>query len=706
MDAVRRDEQGGLRLQIADRFLTLGKPLVYQETADGKKFVEGEYVLSADKQVGLKLAAYDASKPLIIDPVLSYSSYLGGSGAEQGMGVAVDNSGNIYLVGQTASVDFPLITTKTATDTDVFVAKFDSTGVLQRAAILGGSGKDRGFAIAADSGAVYIAGDTDSSDFPTKNAAQTVKGGGTTDIDALVAKFNSTDLTLVYSTYLGGSSAEEGLGVAVDGAGNAYVAGATMSNNFPFTVGAYQTTRNAAGVCNDPTNNANIIPCSDAFVAKYDPGGGKQYATFLGGSYEEAANAIAVSSAGVAYVTGVTYSGDFPGIAPGTSLQSVNNGGAGDVFIATLNADGSQVNYATYLGGSGWDQGQAIAVDSNGNIYVAGATNSVKTTTTTISFPLISSLQQIYGGGSYDAFAVKLIPDTSVPTAYSFQYSTYLGGSDKDIAFGIAADSGGNAYVVGETMSTDFPLDTSLQSSWFGGGSDQWGDAFITKISDSGQKTWSTYLGGSDDDWANSVAVDGSGGVYVAGSSFSPDFPTVNPYQASAAGDSDALLFKLNDSAVTADLKVSVSGAPDPVGSGETLTYQITVNNLSTTSSAGGVVVTATLPGGVNFKSAIPSGSCSAAGAQVTCNMGTIAANGSATTSLTTTADAAGSITFTAKLARANQPDPNPANDSASVTTTAAVGSSGGGAWSLLELLIVMIFYLSRSKGGAALRLV
>ena len=698
MDAVQRDAEGALRLRIAERSLSLSKPLVYQETAGGKRIVEGEYLLSADNQVGLKLAAYDASKPLIIDPVLSYSSYLGGSGAEQGMGVAVDGGGNIYMVGQTASADFPLAA-KSTTDTDAFVAKFNSAGVLQSAVSLGGIGKDRGFGIAVDNlnSAVYIVGDTDSSDFPTKTAEQAAKGGGSTDVDAdaFVAKFNSADLSLAYSTYLGGSDSEEALGVAVDGAGNAYVAGATLSDDFPFTASAYQTARNSGGVCKDATNT-NTIPCSDAFVAKYDSSGAKLYATFLGGSYQDAANAIAVSGAGVAYVTGVTYSGNFPGIVPGKSLQSVNNGGAGDVFIAKLSADGSQVNYATYLGGDSWDQGQAIAVDGSGNIYAAGATNS--NVITGVAFPLTNPLQLIYGGGSYDAFVIKLIPNATDPTIYSMQYSTYLGGSDKDIAFGIAGDNAGNAYVVGETMSTDFPVATSLQSSWFGGGSNQWGDAFITKIGTSGLLAWSTYLGDGDDDWANSVTVDGNGGIYVAGSSFSSNFPMVNPNQANAAGNGDAVMFKLNDSSVTADLQVSVSGAPDPVGSGETLTYQIVVSNLSTVNDAGGVVVKATLPGGVSFKSATPSGSCSAVGAQVTCNVGDIVAGGSATTSLTTTANAAGDITFTAKVARANQPDPKSANDSASVTTTAAVGSSGGGALSVLEWLVGVIFYLSRRK--------
>ena len=700
MDALRVADDGALRLQVADRALTLSKPVIYQETAGVKQVVAGGYVLLAHNQVGLKLAPYDRGKPLVIDPVLSYSSYLGGSGLDQGKGVAVDNVGNIYEVGQSASADFPS-SGKTSTDTDAFVAKFNAAGTLQYATYLGGSGTDRGFAIAMDNGnaAVYIVGDTDSADFPIQSASQSTSGG---DLDAFVARFNSADLTLGFATYLGGSRAEEALSVAVDGSGNAYVAGATLSADFPKTVGGGAFNAGGTGStdnnCVDPSNPDSKIPCSDAYVAKYDPSGAKLYATFLGGYYEDAATAIAVNSGGEAYLTGITYSTsiDFPVTSNG--FQQNHAGGFGDAFILKLNNSGA-VTYGTYLGGGGWDQGQAIAVDGSGNVYVAGATNSGSNS---IPLPLTSALQQQYGGGSYDAFVAKITP-ANAPSS-QLRYLTYLGGGGKDFAFGIAVDGSGNAYVVGETTSTDFPLASALQAVWFGGGANNWGDAFISKIDKSGfLLNWSTYLGGGDDDWANSVVLDGNGGIYVAGSSFSADFPTVNPFQPNSAGNGDALLFKLNDSPVTADLQVSVSATPDPVGSGETLTYQLVVDNLSTSNAAGGVVTVATLPAGISYSSASPAGSCSASGAQVICNVGSIAAGGSVTTTLQTVSNTAGDITFTAKVARANQPDPNPANDSARVTTTAAVGSRGGGAWSLFEWLVTMIIYVVRRRRGVVL---
>ena len=700
MDALRVDKDGALRFQVADRAVTLSKPVIYQETAGVRQTVAGGYVLLADNQVGLKLASYDRSKPLVIDPVLSYSSYLGGSGLDQGKGVAVDNTGNIYVVGQTASADFPK-SSKTSTDTDAFVAKFNAGGTLQGVAYLGGSGTDRGFAIAMDNAnaAVYIVGDTDSTDFPIQSASQSTSGG---DLDGFVAKFNSADLTLGFATYLGGSRAEEALGVAVDGAGNAYVAGATLSADFPITVGGGAFNAGGTGStdnnCVDPSNPDAKIPCSDAYVAKYDSSGVKQYATFLGGHYEDAATAIAVNGGGEAYVTGITYSTsiDFP--VTSNAFQQNHAGDFGDAFVLMLDSAGA-VTYGTYLGGGGWDQGQAIAVDGSGNIYVAGATNS-GSSTSSAPLPLpAASVQRVYGGGAYDAFVAKITP-ANAPSS-QLRYLTYLGGGGKDFAFGIAVDGSGNAYVVGETTSTDFPLDNPLQSIWFGAGKNNWGDAFIAKIDKAGYfLNWSTYLGGGDDDWANSVVLDGSGGIYVAGSSFSADFPTENPFQPSNAGNGDALLFKLNDSPITADLQMAVSAAPDPVGSGETLTYQVVVSNLGTSNAAGGVVAVATLPGGVSFSSASPAGTCSASGAQVTCTVGAIAAGGSVTTTLQTVSNTAGDITFTAKVARANQPDPNPANDSASVTTTAAVGSSGGGAWSLFEWLVTMIIYVVRRRRG------
>lgn len=685
MDAMRLDNDGAVRLRIAGRSFSLSKPVIYQETAGGKKTVDGGYVLLADRQVGLKLAAYDRTRSLIIDPELTYSTYLGGGGADMGRGVAVDNVGNFYMVGQTASADFPLAKKITA-DTDVFVAKFDSTGVLRSVAILGGSGADRGFAIAADSSAVYVTGDTGSSDFPV--SASPAQGNFRGSIDAFVAKLNSADLTLAYATYLGGSQAEESLGIAVDPSGNAYVAGSTLSNDFPVTMGGNFNAGSTAQ-CGDPSNPLNKIPCSDAFVVKYDPAGTKLYATYLGGLSEDAATAIAVNNAGEAYVTGVTYSAaSFPTPA---GFQSVFRGGVGDAFILKLDINGT-VSYGSYLGGSGWDQGQAIALDNSGNIYITGATNSG-------DLPVTGVQQGVYAGGGYDAFVAKINPGAS----NQLQYLTYWGGSMQDQSFGIAVNKAtGAAVVVGETMSPDFPVSAALQPTWFGGGKNSWGDGFVSEFNSGGFMVWSTYLGGSDDDWFDAVALDGTGGIYVAGTSFSSGFPTAHPYQSAAGANGDAILFKMEDQPVTDDLQVSASGAPDPVGSGGTLTYQVVVNNASA-HAASGVVIQATLPGGVSFSSANPAGTCVATGAQVTCKLGDIPAGGSVTLSLAAVNGTAGNITFAAKVVRADQPYTDSTNNSssASVTTIAALGAGGSGAWSWPEWTAGIVVYLLRRRRAA-----
>jgi len=496
---------------------------------------------------------------------------------------------------------------------------------------------------------------------------------------------------------LGGTLAEEGLGIAVDGSGNAYVAGATLSVDFPTTTGGAFNLGSSGMNCDDPSNPGTAIPCSDAYVAKYDSSGGVQYATFIGGHFEDAATAIALDSGGQAWVTGITYSTDFP--VGSNGFQQKHAGGFGDAFVVSLNGSGG-IAYGTYLGGGGWDQGQAIALDSSDNVYVAGATNSGATNT--LPLPLINALQLQYGGGTYDAFVAKINP--SIAPTGQLQYLTYLGGDGKDYAFGIAVNGSGNAYVVGETTSKDFPLNTALQSRLFGSGPKFWGDAFVSKIDQSGNVlNWSTYFGGFDDDWAYGVALDGSQGIYVSGSSFSPDFPTEAPYQPGSAGEGDAMLFKLSESPVTADLQVNVDAAPDTVDIGRTLTYQVTVNNLSTSNNAGGVVIAATLPGGISFRSAAPAGTCTAVGVLVTCDIGSIAAGGSATTSLETISNTAGYITFTARIVRTNQPDSDLSNNSASVTTIAAVGDSGGGAWSLFDLALLAICYLIRKKQTSAL---
>jgi len=518
------DPQGALVLVVKDGELRLGKPHTYQDVDGARREISGGYVLKNAHRVGFQVAAYDASRPLVIDPTLFYSTYLGGSSNEHGLGIAVDAAGNACVTGYTLSTNFP--TTSAAIQSanqgsyDAFVTKLNPAGSapLVYSTYLGGSSDDYGVGIAVDAtGNAYVTGYTHSTNFPTTPGAfQTANQGG---YDAFVTKLNPTGTApLLYSTYLGGSSDEQGLGIAVDAAGNAYVTGYTQSTNFPTTSGAFQTA------------NQGLV---DAFVTKLNPTGSAPlvYSTYLGGNDQEQGDGIAVDAPGNAYVTGYTHSTNFP-TTPG-AFQTANQGGY-DAFVTKLNPTGSApLVYSTYLGGNDLDQGRGIAVDAAGNAYVAGYTQST-------NFPTTSGVfQPAPAGGLTDAFVTKLNPTGSAPLVYS----TYLGGSSGDAGFGIAVDSIGNAYVTGYTHSTNFPTTAgAIQSANQGGY-----DAFVTALNPLGTAPliYSTYLGGSSDDIGHGIAVD-AGNAYVTGDTESTNFPTTpGAFQTADGGLSDAFAAKI-----------------------------------------------------------------------------------------------------------------------------------------------------------------
>jgi hypothetical protein len=325
---------------------------------------------------------------------LVYSGFLGGSGYDEGYGIAVDSSGNAYVTGDTWSSDFPAVVGPGTSHSglfDAFVAKVNPSGTaLVYSGFLGGSGHDGGYGIAVDSsGNAYVTGYTGSSNFPTVVGPYTSYNG---DVDAFVARVNPSGTALVYSGFLGGSGHDEGYGIAVDSSGNAYVTGVTYSSNFPTTPGAFDTTY-GGGTCGD---YPDTYPCPDAFVAKVNPSGtALVYSGFLGGSGDDGGYGIAVDSSGNAYVTGDTWSSDFPAVVgPGTS-----HSGLFDAFVAKVNPSGTALVYSGFLGGSGWDRGLGIAVDSSGNAYVTGYTGSS-------DFPTVVGPDLSFNGG--DAFVAKV----------------------------------------------------------------------------------------------------------------------------------------------------------------------------------------------------------------------------------------------------------------------------------------------------------
>jgi uncharacterized protein (TIGR03437 family) len=320
-------------------------------------------------------------------------------------------------------------------------------------------------------------------------------------------------VVLVYSTYLGGNNTDDGYGIAVDSSGSAYVTGYTSSPGFPTTHSAYKSTYQGGTY--------------DAFVTKLTPAGNALvYSTYLGGSGNDLGQRIAVDAAGSAYVTGRTDSADF---ATQSAYQTKYQGGTYDAFVTKLTPTGNALLYSTYLGGSGDDQGNGIAVDTAGSAYVTGSTNST-------DYPTQSAYQAKSGGG-YDAFVTKL-----TPAGTALGYSTYLGGGGAEYGLGIAVDTVGSAYVTGFTQSPNYPTQSAYQATYQGGTY----DAFVTKLTPTGiALVYSTYLGGSGSDGGYGIAVDGAGSAYVTGNTSSPNYPTQAAYQAAFGGGQDAFVTKL-----------------------------------------------------------------------------------------------------------------------------------------------------------------
>ena len=507
--APRIAGDGGLVVAAGGGELREQSLAMYQEKAGRRVPVQGAFRILDGGLVGFTTGAFDRQRPLVIDPVLSYSTYLGGGGLDSVRAIAVDSAGNAYVAGQTDSIDFPVagaVRPASGGGVDAFIAKLNSAGnALVYATYLGGSWDDRAFGIAVDgSGNAYVTGWTYSPNFPTTNGArQRTLGGGR---DAFVAKLNAAGNTLLYSTYLGGSGHESGNAIAIDGSGQAVVAGETLSSDFPVANGLHSSTAGR----------------QDAFVSKLSADGSALlWSTYLGGYGDDRATSLAVDTLGDVYIAGATDSANFPTFH---AFQGVNRGGQ-DGFAAKVSADGRNLLYSTYLGGSGGTVAApelvaAIRVDDAGCAYVARSTASR-------DFPILGALQAAYGGGVSDAFVAKLNS-----TGDGLLFSTYLGGYGADFATGIAVDAAGMTYVVGYTSSANFPTANPLQPTLAGSY-----DAFLTKLNPQGTVLLeSTFLGGIGSDAAYAVALGSGSAVYTAGQTQSLNFPLKDPLQATNAG--------------------------------------------------------------------------------------------------------------------------------------------------------------------------
>ena len=617
LESLEVNSKGDLVLYSQRGIIVQRRPLIYQNVQGNRRIISGKYILRGRNQVGFQVASYDHEMPVVVDPVIHYSSYFGGSGDDLSKTVDVDSNGNTYIAGRTLSTDLQMANSSQmglGGGFDVFVAKFDSSGSLEYSTYIGGGGDDKAEYIRVDAnGNVYITGETNSSDFPMKGPMQPSSGGG---FDVFLTKLDPSGSGLIYSTFLGGSGDEVGFGVDVDSGGNAYVMGRTDSIDFP-VMKPFQ-----------PTSGGGL----DAFVAKFDAAGSALvYSTYLGGSGQEGygtiefntvGGGIVVDADGSAYVTSRTNSTDFPVKNP---FQRFLRGGL-DGFVTKINAAGSDVDYSTYLGGSGEESVYGIDVDSNGNVYITGETASTDFPTTTNAYQPMHGDGGIYG----DAFLTKL-DRTGSPLVYS----TFLGGEDDEGSSAVAVDNSGNAYIVGRTRSLNFPTENPIQASLLGGY-----DLFVSKLSPSGTSlVYSTYFGGEGHDSASGdLAIDDSGNVYITGftdSAFS--FYIVNPFQPMLAGERDGFVAKIMEIDSSADISVTMTDDTSQFSLSSQVTYSITVQNHGP-DSATGVVIRDSLGEhesfiSSNISSEISTGICSYSDRfnLVICSIGSLANGESAT---------------------------------------------------------------------------
>ncbi|MEO5926832.1 MAG: SBBP repeat-containing protein [Bryobacteraceae bacterium] len=566
-------DSGELRVKVGAMEFREWAPEVYQTARDGSRTtVKAKYAVFEDNSVGFELDDYDKALPLVIDPVITYSTYLGGSGMGAVTSVARDGLGNLYAAGWTESLDFPIAGALQAVNrggVDAFIVKFDPTGAsLMYATYIGGNGDDRAAGIAVDSlGQAHVAGATGSSNFPLQAPARSSFVGGK---EGFVLKLNAAGSALVYSTYLGGANYDVATAIAVDASGFAYIAGDTLSADFPLL---------------SPTQ-ATFGGQNDAFVVKLDALGVRVFSTFLGGAQSEHAGGIATDGAGIVYLAGGTLSTNLPVVA---ATQSSNAGGQ-DAFIAKIKTTPTtQLLYSTYLGGSGGsltapEQANAIALDASGNAYVAGVASST-------NFPVTAGTLQTNAGGSRDVFVTKL---NSAGTARL--YSTYLGWTGFDWASGIAVDSSGNAYVAGYTSSVSFANVGGVQTGFKG-----LYDGFVANLNATGNAlSFSTLYGGAGSDQINAIAVDPNGNMFIGGQTSSYDLPAQSAYQSSNVSGNTGWVARLG-MALPPDVTPTVVSANVVYGSGGAATVTAQFSHPSGAASLTNVAVLLSRTASIDF---------------------------------------------------------------------------------------------------------
>ena len=589
--------------------LILHRPNVYQEIGGVRREIAANYVERGKNLIGIQIGAYDSREPLVVDPVLDYSTFLGGSGGESGNAIAVDASGDAYVCGSTSSSDFPVTPGvfqgtlgNVNNKTNAFITELNPSGTgLIFSTYLGASGNDSCAGIAVDSsGNVFVAGSTSSFNFPVSNNPIILQFPfGNLGTTGFFSEISSAGTALTYSTFLGGNYRDDAAGVAVDTNGYAYVVGSTSSTNFPTTINAYEPTSSS-------TQNQNG---SAGFLSKINTGlpgtAALLYSTYLGGSDDDGISAVAVDSVGNAYLTGSAASTDFP-ITP-NAFQPFN-GGFDNAFVTridTTQSASSSLIYSSYLGGStsNGGQGNAIAVDSNFNAYIGGGTAVADFPTTPGAFMTQQPVAAYIMG-----FVAKF--DTNQQTAnLSLVYSTYLGGSNVsgNYVFGIAVDPLGDAYVAGSTYTNNYPVTLGSPQPGQAGIS----NAILTVFNSAGSKLlFSTYFGGNTNDAASAIALDSAAtpNAYITGTVHSANFPfTPGVFQTQLDGFTDAFVAKMSPAAAQGVFATPTTLGFGNQGTGTTSTAQTVTLTNNTAVALNNIVVTTT---GANASDFSPASTC------------------------------------------------------------------------------------------------
>jgi uncharacterized repeat protein (TIGR01451 family) len=653
--SIRLDDEGRLRIRTQAGELVQHAPVVYQSKDGVREPVAARFRRFGTQEVGFEVASYDRRRPLVIDPKIDFSTYLGGTEMDEATDVALAGNLDVYVTGTTASLDFrpPLSMVaegRARARNDIFVVKlrFDGSSLaVSYATYLGGSGDDFGVGIALESdGKAVVLGQTDSADIYTTKTFGLLGGN-----DVWVARLNTTGDSIEYAAQVGGDKSDEPTGIAVDGARDVHVVGRTFSDNYP-----------TAGSSPPPIQTGLRGPQDAFFSVLVANASSLAYSTFMGGGFGDEANGIALHS-GLAYIAGTTDSDDFP-VTPGVFQPAIGGGASGvkDAFLMLFVPAGvsRDLAFSTYFGGKHGDSGLGVAADASG-VYITGSTGSVDT------FPRQNPFQATYGGGASDAFVAKLRSNGSV-----LLFSTFLGGGDLDTGSGVEVDSLLYVYVTGTTFSPDFPVWRPLPPPLdkLQGAS----DAFLTRLAPPGcALDYSTFLGGKTEDDGAALAITPSGTVVVVGRTTSNDFPELFPLTGGYQGGvSDAFATLVSDNEPPADLEVRKTASPSTAVVGRPLRYTVSVKNLSLTRPAYEVVLQDNLPPAaeVTFVSSSPgSPVCNIFGQTLTCGFLCVNPQEEITVTIDVTVNlpAYPSILNEARITVPG--DPNSSNDLASIMT-------------------------------------